>query len=76
TLPLRNLTHKPIPVLRVGHHRRSRPLPLGVRHNRRLPSFHSRHRGIRRAQVNPDHLLTRNPQWAVAPPPLGAAAVP
>ncbi|MFS8031322.1 putative glutamate dehydrogenase, NAD-specific [Helianthus anomalus] len=48
-LPLRYMPYQPVPVLRVRHHRRRRPLPLRVRHYHRLPSLHRSHGGVRRS---------------------------
>ena len=47
-----NLTHQHITIYCIRHHRWCRYLPLGVRHYRRLPTFHRRHRRIRCPQIS------------------------
>lgn len=75
-LSLRNLPHQPVPVLRERHHRGRRALPLRVRHDGRLPPFHSCHRRVRRPEVNPHHLLTHHPKGSASPLPPSASPRP
>lgn len=70
-LALGDLADEPVAALRVGHHRRRRPLSLGVRHDSRLPSFHSPNRRVRRPQVDPHHLLAHHTERPDSP---GSAA--
>ena len=59
-LSLGDRPHQPLSVLADGHHRRSRPCSLLTGHDDGLTAFHHRHDGVRRPQVDADHLSHRS----------------
>lgn len=66
-LPFRNLAHQPVPVLRIRHHGRRRPLPLGVGHYGGLPTLHGADGRVRRPQVDADDFLVDHAERPGAP---------
>ena len=73
-LPLRNLPHQPVAVLRVRHNGGGGPLPLGVGDDGGLSAFHGRHGGVSGPQIDTNHLLIDDSERAHAvSPPCGAA---
>jgi hypothetical protein len=61
-LALSNLPHQALPGLGVRHHGRRGARALGVGDDGRLAALHGGDRGVGGAQVDPHHLLARDPQ--------------
>jgi hypothetical protein len=73
-LALSDLPHQALPCLGVRHYGGSRARTLSVGDDGRLAALHGGDRGVGGAQVDPHHLLARDPQrGAPADPARGRA---
>ncbi len=61
-LSLCNLSNKPVAILGIRDYGRCGSLPLRIRHDSRLSTFHRCHGGVGSPEVNPHHFLRYNSQ--------------